>query len=250
MNVCSLFDQKFTGRLLKDELLHVFKIMGATVNARDIEALSELLPDNSIERDGSFNYRDVQWLLQNHSNKHSERPMGASFDFNDFSPVQHGYGGVGGRSATLNPVHNSSAGFHTMSHPHRIDHSSTFDYNYGSAPNFARSIPTPSGLMVATPYAAYDAREPPRFSEPLPGYTHSAAASAHEKVLAGIVDRTAVAVEEKGRSWGGPFSLMRQFEVNFRHLLVLTFRFVIEYFIGIRYYKLRACFSSHISSHA
>jgi len=187
--LCSLVDLRLTGKLTKDELIHTFKMMGIVVSTADINALKELLPDSAVDRDESFDYREIHHLLTQH------QPTGRDFDFSGAS-VYNPRGGatLPAYVSPMRPLHSEYPGSNTMP-PLSIGRG---------------NISTPGGYTISTPYAGYESRE----NNALPPYNHTASGSAYEKMLSAIIDRTASAVDEKSRSWGN-FSLLKQFEVSY-----------------------------------
>jgi len=184
-------------------------MLGAHFSTHDVDALRELLPDSAIDRDGTIDYREVQWLLQNHAPRREAgapvyAPDSRGLGLGDWTPshLSRTTGSIPalGHSPFLPPGHR------------RVEHSTYEPVRPQSLyQDVARSIPTPSGLQLASPM--YDPRD-----QTLPAFNHGAAAGAYEKMLAGIADRVSLAIEEKSRSWGGHFSLLRQFEVTERSL--------------------------------
>ena len=191
--LCSLSDLKFTGKLSKDELMHTFKMMGADVTLTDIDAVKELLPGTAVDSHGMIDYREVQWLLQSNlsqTTSNSSRVEPEHFYPSHTNPQPH----------YQSPIRNTWS----MENPTR-------ELNFGDT--FGRSsIPTPGGYQVNTPYASYDGD---RMSSSTGGA--SAFHSANERMVTGILERVSLAVEEKGRNRGQPYSLFRQFEV-FDHM--------------------------------
>jgi calcium-binding protein CML len=63
MNLCTLVDPQGHGRISKEELLFVFKMMGTVLSVTDVDSLTPLLQDGTIDRDGSVDYKDINYLL-------------------------------------------------------------------------------------------------------------------------------------------------------------------------------------------
>jgi hypothetical protein len=182
--LCSLVDLHFSGKITNDELIHTFKMMGVVVSTADVQALKELLPDSAVDRDGSFNYREIQHLLMQHQSS------GGEYDF-------------GGGSAYANRPYASP-----MRPMNDRPISNTMPVLSSAASLPRGSLMTPGGYTISTPLSGYDSRE----NYSLPPYSHNTAGSAYEKMVSGIIDRTSAAIDEKSRSWGS-FSILRQFEV-------------------------------------
>jgi Ca2+-binding EF-hand superfamily protein len=67
LNLCSLTDLHLTGFLTKEELMHTTKMMDYPMNAYDVEALCELLPNHAVTKDNRIDYRILNTILQSYS---------------------------------------------------------------------------------------------------------------------------------------------------------------------------------------
>ena len=209
IGLCSLVDPKLTGQISPEELLLTIKMMGLSMTADELSTVKELLPPSAIGKDGSFDYRELYWVIQHHT-----PPTGGqrsdftnTFDF---------------ASRTLSPTT-----------PLPGDTGYTVRRGYRETPSHGVSgLATPIGTMVATPikgdlYNTMTHRGSRNFTHTVvdrdPRYTSRtgsardvtalASSIAYERQIELLGDRTRLAVEEKSRQWGSPFSLRKQFEV-------------------------------------
>jgi hypothetical protein len=208
-----LIDQKFTGKLSKDELIHTIKMMGGAVNTADIEAIQELMPDSAVSRDGMIDYREVNWILENYTGNLDKNLILSNTYRID-------------TSSTPRPsMNHSSSLFNSPGRGLGMNASHEFGRTSQYHDTIKNIIPTPSGQTVSTPYSGYVGRE----NHTLPPYNHGASVNAYEKMLTAIVDRTAVATEDKSKSWGSPFSLLRQFEVFYLCVYTIFLMLITNY---------------------
>jgi Ca2+-binding EF-hand superfamily protein len=215
IGLCSLVDPKLTGTISAEELLMTVKMMGITMTADELRAIQELLPPSAVGKDGSFDYRELYWTIQHHT-----PPTGGlrgdftkTFDFG---------------ARTLSP--GTPMEGYSMKKSYK---ESPRDLDYGGGP-----LSTPMGTMVATPmrggdtinstlyrssqklgHTFADRDRDPRYSTNAgdvgmrPGSRTMASSAAYERQIEILGERSKLAVEEKSREWGSPFSLRKQFEV-------------------------------------
>jgi Ca2+-binding EF-hand superfamily protein len=216
IGLCSLVDPKLTGCISSEELLLTVKMMGITMTADELRAVQELLPPGAVGKDGSFDYRELYWTIQHHT-----PPTGGqrgdftrTFDF-------------GARTLSPSTPMPGDTGYVTK----RGYRESPRDLDFDTG-----ALSTPMGTMVATPMRGggdtinaslyrstqklghTTADRDPRYSTSAgEGMSHSARAlassAAYERQIELLGDRTKLAVEDKSRQWGSPFSLRKQFEV-------------------------------------
>ena len=171
-------------------------MMGGAVNTADIEAIQELMPDSAVSRDGMIDYREVNWILENYTgNLDKNLILSNTYRIDTSTPRPS--------------MNHSSSLFNSPGRGPGINASHEFGRTSQYHDTIRNIIPTPSGQTVSTPYSGYVGRE----NHTLPPYNHGASVNAYEKMLTAIIDRTAVATEDKSKTWGSPFSLLRQFEV-------------------------------------
>jgi Ca2+-binding EF-hand superfamily protein len=183
--LCSLVDQKLIGTMSPADLIYVCKMMGTAVSQEELRSLQELLPPSAIAKDGSYDYREVFWLIQHHNSK---KGKGTGKVVYDFPP----------RTMTMSPIMTGGSFYSSPGTMHLRDPDEDDEFD-------GRPIATPSGTLVSTPFRHTQTKRVP----------HSAAASegAYKRQLMQISSDTKLAVEDKSRKWGAPFSLRRQFEV-------------------------------------
>ena len=227
IGLCSLVDPKLTGCISAEELLMTVKMMGITMSAEELRAVQELLPPSAVGKDGSFDYRELYWTIQHHTPPPPPGQRGdftKTFDFGarTLSPTTPLPGDTG---YTMN--RGGGGGY-------RETPRGTMDFGGGT-------LATPMGTMVATPVRGgrgdansslyrtsqhhdrdRDRDRDPRYSTSAGGVGGNilsqsartlASSSAYERQIDMLGDRTKLAVEDKSRQWGSPFSLRKQFEI-------------------------------------
>lgn len=67
LSLCSLVDHRLTGRISREDLVYVSKMMDCVVTGREIDALRELYPD-AFSRDGqAVDYRELGEIVASHA---------------------------------------------------------------------------------------------------------------------------------------------------------------------------------------
>jgi Ca2+-binding EF-hand superfamily protein len=172
MNLCSLVDLKLTGKISRDDMVHIAKMMDCHLTAYDLEAMLELLPVHVVSKDGMIDYRQVQNLLQSYSAREPTR---------DIEPrLSASYGGLP-RSSQALPAYAT---------PHTLLH-----VPGGIEPVLNRSITTPLGYQLNTPYKHVSDQQ------------LSLSTGVYDHILTNIIKRIYYAISEKTRLYGTPYSL-------------------------------------------
>lgn len=233
IGLCSLVDPKLTGCISAEELLLTVKMMGITMSLEELRAVQELLPPGAVGKDGSFDYRELYWVIQHHT---PPPPVGQRGDFvNTFD--------FGARTLAPTTPLPGDTGYRGAKRGGGYRETPRDNMDYGGG-----ALSTPMGTMVATPMrgggetintALYRSSQrlghtttdrdrnrdrdiDPRYSTSAGGgmgmgMSQSARAlassSAYERQIDLLGERTKLAVEDKSREWGSPFSLRKQFEV-------------------------------------
>ena len=230
--LCSLVDHKLTGQLSKQDLLYTFKMMGVSnLTPVDIDALKELLPNSASDKDGSVDYREVQWLLQHHVPNEGIVPRGHTLPIPGY---EHEYAHKRTPAPIASPFNRSGpAGLGYTSY------APDTPYSYTN-----RSVTTPAGFNLSTPlageplYGGHGRRE----TRETGGYNgrglnESIGGSAYDKTVRNIAERTNMAIEEKSLTWGGNFSFSKMCEVYDSNLLgvisMRTFQGILDDQLGI-----------------
>jgi Ca2+-binding EF-hand superfamily protein len=202
LNLCSLIDLRMTGRISKDELLHVSKMMDYELNPYDLEAMLELVPGVLVStqdnrRDGNrasaIDYRILNNFLQSYTPRDLDNRLFSTNAMSGYVPTPN------------NPQN------------------STFSRN------MLNSINTPLGQSISTPMRALDSNAL-SISVPSPfpnangmlGQSLSASTffngtmnnntAIYEKILKAFADRTRAAIDDRSRSWNTNFSLRNKLE--------------------------------------
>lgn len=200
--LCSLVDSNLTGRITVEELIHTVKMMGATISIGEIETLKYVIPGICPSKlDGSIDYKELHYQMQN----------------------------ITPRSNSISNSH----GVHGLS----ID---TKNIARGMTPIFQQSpstpfvgISTPGGMYLQTPHEEEVVRGGLDGKMKTGTYVNSNMdADAKERTLQVICNNVKIAVNEKMRQLGAPFSLLRQFEVfdaeGTGHISIRTFQGVLD----------------------
>lgn len=64
LSLCSLMDPRLSGKLTKEELVHVAKMMDCPLTLTELDHLLELSPSGVVNRDSTIDYRAMQNMLE------------------------------------------------------------------------------------------------------------------------------------------------------------------------------------------
>ena len=78
LSLCNLIDVTGSGRVLKDEILLAFKMMGCSISSSDLESLKDEMLEGAIAQDGTVDYKEVNYLLTKDMPARSAGPHGSS----------------------------------------------------------------------------------------------------------------------------------------------------------------------------
>jgi Ca2+-binding EF-hand superfamily protein len=208
--LCSLLDQRGTGWLLRDEFVHVAKMMGMVLSLEDIEMLTSLLPATGLDGEQSISHREILRLLEEYA------PRSAlSGDLLRQTPSHLGLG-------TPGPMTGSAARHHFDFEHTALRHggalpqyaspriSTPMVYNYPGTVGPGGALATPGGGLLRTPFGAAT-----------PGTVGGAGgvAAVYNESVASVAERLRLAQSSRARtsrdwegSGGSGGSLMRQCE--------------------------------------
>eukprot|EP01038_Epipyxis_sp_PR26KG_P005601 gene5601-7730_t len=198
LSLCSLVDLRLTGTMTKEEFIHTCKMMDLPITFHDLDALLELLPSHKVSKDGNtINYRAIQDLLDHYTPRLYESMA-------DLEPKLTTRKLPGALPSYATPFTVTSL----MGNGHGTP-GAVLARSNGVDP-FRRSVTTPIGLTINTPYAYND-----RYSnQPNPMLHSTNQTSSFDRMMRILGDRIKLAIEEKSRQWNAPYSLRRQFESN------------------------------------
>lgn len=203
LSLCSLVDLRLTGRISKEELIHISKMMDCEMTAFELEAMLEMIPSvligNTVSTSSNANsgakvidYRALSNILQNYT----PRDLDSRMMNNTMRPNMSMTGLL---SSHALPAYATPGVTHIPG-------------NALDPMMLNRSINTPLGLSISTPMRQYDSGA----SSPFPGgggggmsYQSS---SAYDKILRTLIDRVRLAIDERSRSWNTTFSLRKKLE--------------------------------------
>lgn len=223
LSLCSLVDQHYSGTMTEEEMMHTFKMMGALVTHEEMRAIQELLPPNAVTKEGLFYYREMFWLIQNHTPPPMPGHRADNYSTFDFAartvPMPHTpfyeaspHKSLGGNTPRWG--RETAGGFGTaasVAHPgYGTGYGADKPYRGHQSLDSGTHIRTPGGDTINTPYRP-GTNYLDRTERDSPYYT--ATSGAFDRMMSSIGSRTKMAVEEKSRKWAAPFSLRKQFEV-------------------------------------
>jgi Ca2+-binding EF-hand superfamily protein len=179
LGLCSLIDNKMTGKISKPELIHTFKMMSCVLTADELDAVAEVLPEEVISREGVVSYNSLNSVLQGHTPRQDMRR--GAFGVMDATPYR----------STLPRRQRTAGALPSYATPHTTTRGS-------AALLGARGgISTPMGVSISIPTKAV-----------APG-----SSATYRNMLDSIWLRIANAIEENTASWKGRFDLSKQFSV-------------------------------------
>ncbi len=203
-NLCTLVDLHNTGKISKEELLHISKMMDCPITLSEFDMMNELFEEDSRifdKRSQSIDYHALQNFLQTYSVRNNMLTVNRSLDSHSLP---------GHLTAFATP--HLSQSYHWDSVGHGFNRS---------------SINTPLGYSITTPqkfpgvggvnhsFAAPGTPVPLLFP---PGHTPVTSSyamgggGATEKILRSVIERIRSSIEQRSNSWGVAISLRKRFE--------------------------------------
>ena len=197
LSLCSLVDQRIAGRITKDDLIHVAKMMDYSMNNSDVEAIMDLLPHGAVilNSDGnhSIDYRALHNLIQYYTPRQAYPPL---VTYGLEPRLRYSHSGALPTYATPRETTNLTRPLDYSYLPEREWRGRNFEVN--------KSIPTPIGVNITTPL------DDVRMSG---GLVHTDTKGL-DRIIRHLLERIRVIILEIRRQRGNHFSLKRQFEVN------------------------------------
>jgi Ca2+-binding EF-hand superfamily protein len=264
LSLCSLTDLHLTGKMSTEDLLHTFKMMDLHFNQHDLDALLELLPNTVVGKDHMIEYRTLQNLLLNYSPRSYSS---SNSNINNYNNNNNPYEAIGTSqnnrragdlplrgTATTNP----NFDLNLNSTPLRAstpNFSNTLLNNNNNNNNsndiFSRSVATPIGIALNTPFSVMDnnnnnnnninnnrsylsainnnhnntnnfVNSSNQFmnnnnnnnnNNDFYSMSINGSSNVIEKMIRNVAEKLRVGIEEKNRLWGSnQYSLKKQFE--------------------------------------
>jgi Ca2+-binding EF-hand superfamily protein len=195
LSLCSLIDLRLTGKISKEELIHIGKMMDIEMSLVDLEAMLEMIPSVIVGK-ASINagakiidYRVLNNALQNFTPRDLDSRMPNYSMTTTMSTT--------GLLAHALPAYATPGVTHIPS-------------NSVDPMMFSKSINTPLGIAINSPMRRFD--QAAGFGSPLPGGPASSSSSAYEKIAKTLIDRVRLAIDERSRSWNINFSLRKKLD--------------------------------------
>jgi len=187
LSLCSLVDLKLTGRITKEELLHITKMLNCPLKREELDAMMELLPNHALGKDNTIDYRIIQSLLESYTPR-------------------------------FNTVKDNDPYFPPSSYSKQHVSDSKND----SKRTNPLEISTPHGFKISAPASQSSSSTGKEDFDIDPRYAAVAAAVGHEKksssgsvydsTLQVILKNVKEGIEQKSRNWGSPYSIRKQFQ--------------------------------------
>jgi Ca2+-binding EF-hand superfamily protein len=212
-------DLRLTGKVTREELVVAAKMMDCPLSAQDVEAMLEMFPPHVMGRDGLVDYRLVHSLLQSYSPNQAGGFGASSPHFLD-------------QTFDLDPRQAQSKGaLPAYATPGRTLTGASYGFAGGRMLN--KSISTPMGATLTTPFSPYDdslSNRPAgimhvnasqhlingRASHNLMGNAWNTqqpnATRTYEMAIRGLLGRIRLALDEQRNRHGSEVSIRRQFE--------------------------------------
>jgi len=89
--LCSLADSSNSGRLTKEELLLTCKMMGCALSGQDLETLRAYTPDTCFGKDGTVDYKEINYVIHNEQPNNSDLFSLGPASFTRQGPVDNRY---------------------------------------------------------------------------------------------------------------------------------------------------------------
>lgn len=207
LGLCSLVDTNLTGFITTSELIHTAKMMGCILSKEDIEALTEVLPRLSFgqkdpySNEEVFDYKELQYSLVNYQSKYSQS---TDFDFEATMQRSNKFGSTA-FSNTFDKTRSVNLG-------RQINSIDDIDRSLGVG-----VIETPLGLTLTdnarssiNPLLSTSRRN----SQDRGGMVGliKGNMAVYDRILRGIADRIAAAVDDLSERQASSYNLLYQFE--------------------------------------
>jgi Ca2+-binding EF-hand superfamily protein len=140
LSLCSLSDPRLSGKISKDELVHIAKMMECPLTRSELESLLEVSTQGIVNRDGSIDYRALQNMLETYPGRDMQQPpsiAGLTLNKSQSFGALPSYASP--HKTTLVPFGNAGLNNPLMQ-----------TINCRVSAN--QSVTTPLGYMISTPY--------------------------------------------------------------------------------------------------
>ena len=196
LSLCSLVDLRLTGKISKEELIHISKMMDCELSQIDLEGMLEMIPSVLVGSAASsssnanssarvIDYRALNNIILNYTPRDLDSRL-------HNSSMRQSMSASGLLSYAL-PAYATPGVTHIP--PTAND-----------AMMLNRSINTPLGISISTPMRQYDQIPGSPFQGGMVG------SSAFDKIVRTLIDRVRLAIDERSRSWNTSFSLRKKLE--------------------------------------
>ncbi|RYH20832.1 hypothetical protein EON65_22380 [archaeon] len=211
LNLCSLMDLQLSGKVSKDELLTICKMMDCPMSLADLERMFEYLPGNVVSIDGKkVDYRMLQSYLQSFN---IQTQTVLPNNMNNFNNTANPH--MGNNNMNMNMSMNMGT-MRTGALPvYATPHHNTFtsmDVLPGSMLN--KSITTPLGFTINTPFQQqqHNMMNTSSFMPNQSMMQMPASGGAYDQIFKQLKERVRRACEEKTRLTGHTYNLRRKCE--------------------------------------
>jgi Ca2+-binding EF-hand superfamily protein len=237
LSLCSLVDPRLTGVITVQELVHIAKMMDCVLLNSDVDAIKSIVPEAFKDRSGTtIDYRELNFVLQSYTPR-SDRGMDRSFAGAGNFPFETMREKEPFRD--LNLTNRSLGALPSYASPWGGNLGSTQGGNIGGGSTtiprgrggldlsasrpMSASMYTPAGFPLNNMIPPVDVGGRGGFDRSLGGFEERERGfdrgadrgkdPLYMRILMGIADKVTVAVTERGRNSGSPFSLLKHFEV-------------------------------------
>ena len=130
-------DHRAKGVISKEELVHTAKMMDCTLTAPDIDALKEILPEGTINKDDQVDYRELNYFIQHHTPRddlfgaQQAAAVAAESSFGLGSPLYH-------RQPRKLRIHGGDPLTHSLTHS--LTHTFTHTFTHSLTHLFIHSL--------------------------------------------------------------------------------------------------------------
>jgi hypothetical protein len=174
-------------------------MMECVLTGADVDALAELLPDNAVVN-GKINYRELNYVISHHTPR----------DLGHFYPLETDHRFSQRRTVGALPSYASQTmSTHLTMSPHsKKSGGMTFNQQ-----EFTKSIATPGGMYVSTPFqvSPNPHANPSRYDES-PRSSFDTNIDSYNRIVLQIIKRIRNCIEDLSHDRGAPFNIRRHFE--------------------------------------
>jgi Ca2+-binding EF-hand superfamily protein len=178
LSLCSLSDPRLTGKISKDELGHIAKMMDCPLTRAELETMLEVSTQGIVNRDDSIDYRGLQNMLETYPGRDMLQPPSlAGLTLN----TSQSYGTLPSNASPHKTIPYGTAG---LNNP--------LMQTINGRTSLNQSVTTPLGYTISTPYRADGAGALATNTPYAQNSLYQQSSGSFEKIARSVMDRMRV----------------------------------------------------------